>query len=159
MCEDNAFSGFSKMFERETHFDSKGVTLMELLLVCALVAIVAALGAPTVYHNYVRESENHMIESLLVEIEYARSMGLTDLGDYATFRAIADSPNFECATQTKRLDGNVKFGESLLIRFDSLGRLIDTSGNPDSQKTLSLKSVDKTIGTVVISPNGLIKRQ
>lgn len=139
----------------------RGVTLMELLLAIALIAVISAIGMPQVFHNFTRDSEQHMIESVLVELEYARSMGLMDLPTYATFKTTAGSAEFECATQTKRLDGNVVFVEGLTLRFGPRGQLINYTSGIDltTDQTLSVKAADKVIGTAVITPAGLIKRQ
>ena len=139
----------------------RGFTLMELLLVVALVAVVSAIGMPTVYHNFARESEQHMIDSVIVEIEYARSMGLMDLPAYATFETTANSAVFICATQTKRLDGNVVFGESSFLKFGPRGQLQNAAGTVDETvaQTLSVKADTSVVGTVVVTPAGLIKRQ
>lgn len=139
----------------------RGVTLMELLLVIALIAVISAIGMPTVYHNFTRDSEQHMIESVLVELEYARSMGLMDLPAYASFKTTAGSAEFECATQIKRLDGNVVFADSLTLYFGPRGQLINSAGDADltTDQTLSVKAADKVIGTAIITPAGLIKRQ
>lgn len=137
----------------------RGFSLMELLLVVALISIVAAVGMPTVYHNFVRESDSYMVDSLIVEIEYARSMGLMDLPAYATFKTIADTPNFECATQSKRLDGNVTFADSDFFQFDSRGMLIDVYGAPMAQRFITIRSAGEAKGTVIVTPAGLVKRQ
>ncbi len=137
----------------------RGFTLMELLLVIALVAIVAAVGGPTAYHNFIRESDSNMLNSLIVEIEYCRTMGLMDMPDYATFETFGGTPDFKCATQTKSLDGSVTFKSSRFFAFDRLGKLIDNTGAaiPDQTITLTSGGVDK--GTVLITSAGVIKRQ
>jgi prepilin-type N-terminal cleavage/methylation domain-containing protein len=139
----------------------RGVSLIELLLAVALIAVIAAIGMPTVYHNFVRESEQHVTDSVLLELEYARSMGLMDLPAYATFKTVSGKPDFECATQTKKLDGNVVFVQSEMFAFDNLGRLLESDGATRSTvaKTLSLRTADKVIGSIEITPAGLIKRQ
>lgn len=139
----------------------QGVTLMELLLVVALIAVVSAVGAPTVYHNFARESDQYMIDSVLTEIEYARSMGLMDLPGYAMFETTANSSAFKCATQTRRLDGAVVFGESEYILFGKRGQLIDSATAIDlpTAKTLTVKADTRVVATVEITPAGLIRRQ
>lgn len=138
----------------------RGITLMELLLVIALIAIISAIGAPTVYHNFARESDQYMVDSVMTELEYARSMGLMDLPAYAMFETTADSSAFKCATQTKRLDGGVAFGESEFVLFGKRGQLIDSAGaDLAAAKTLTVKAATRVVGTVVITPAGLIRRQ
>lgn len=139
----------------------QGVTLMELLLVVALIAVVSAVGAPTVYHNFARESDQYMIDSVLTEIEYARSMGLMDLPGYAMFETTANSSAFKCATQTKRLDGAVVFGASEYINFGPRGQLIDPATGIDlsTAKTLTVRTNARVVATVEVTPTGLIRRQ
>lgn len=132
---------------------------MELLLVIALVAVVAAVGAPAVFHNFNRDADHYMIDGLMGELEYARSMGLYDLKNYAVFKTTANSPIFECATRTVRLEGNVVFNESQTLFFDQLGRLVDSSGNPLAATNISLRSGPRVVGIISVTPQGLIKKQ
>ncbi len=148
-----------KTFTFKLYNNRSGVTIMELLLVVALIAIVSAIAMPTVYHNFTRESEQYMVDSVLVEVEYARSMGLMDLPAYATFKTAAGSGAFEVATQTKRLDGSVVFVESQEFGFSNLGKLLDADGTDSAAaKTLTVKAGSKNIGAVQITPAGLIRR-
>ncbi len=130
-------------------------TLMEMLLVIALLAVISAIALPTVYHDFSRRSKSCMVDSLILELEYARSMGLMDLSDYATFKCTAGSAEFATATQSKILDGNLVFADSVDFAFDSLGRPEDKL-----EKNLSLKTINnESVGTVIVTPAGLIKRQ
>lgn len=136
-----------------------GVTLLEILLVVALIAVFAAVGAPVVFHNLNQSADTYMLDGLMAELEYARSMGLLDFKDYAVFKTTADSPVFECATRTRNLDGGVVFAENNTLYFNNLGRLVDASGNAETAKSLSLKAGTRVVGTLLVSPQGLIKRQ
>lgn len=137
-----------------------GITLIELLLVIALIAIISAIGAPAVYHNFNREADQNILQSVTSELEYSRSMGLMEYEGYSTFQTFANSDKFICATQTKRLEGNVSFETSEFFYFDHLGRLLDASGNLETaNRQFNLITDGRTVGTILITPAGLIKRQ
>lgn len=128
---------------------------MELLLATALLSVVAAIGLPTVFHNFTQRSRDQMIDSVIVELEYTRSMGLMNFEDYSTFKTTEGEQIFIAASQTRRLDGNAFFSNTAEITFDELGR-----PDPDASNELSLRLADgTTIGTIEVLPAGLIRRK
>lgn len=142
----------------------RGFTLMELLLVVALLAIVAAVGAPQVYNNLVGGVEKRIVWAAATDFEYARSMGLADASAYADVKIIAGSSIYEVATQTKVLDGKASFGSTAAFRFcrnsRNLGEPGPIPGGPAAPTfpfTVNVQSPAGTkVGEITISASGLI---
>lgn len=70
---------------------SKGFTLVELMVVTAIVAILAAVATPA-YINYVNRTKQGQAESLLMTARLEQEEHFTDYGQYAS--TIACLPTF-----------------------------------------------------------------
>ncbi|HNV69732.1 MAG TPA: DUF86 domain-containing protein [Candidatus Ozemobacteraceae bacterium] len=139
----------------------RGVTLMELLLVVALLAIVAAVGAPQVYNNLVGGVEKRIVWAATTDFEYARSMGLSDAAAYADVEITAGSSQYQVATLTKMLDGEATFSAAAAFRFGATGTPELTPGKaalfPTFPFTVNVQSpAGAKIGEVTIAANGFI---
>jgi len=103
----------------------RGFTLMELLLVISIVAITAAVGFPTVYHDMNADADRQAIWAIATDIEYARSMGLSDLSKWAgcDFTPIAGKPGaYRFAGQIRRLDGYEFIATPASFTFNGRGQ-------------------------------------
>lgn len=138
----------------------RGVTLMELLLVVALLAIVAAVGAPQVYNNLVGGVEKRIVWAAATDFAYARSMGLADVSAYADVEITAGSGKYKVATQSKLLDGAATFDTTAAFRFNATGSPDLIPGGPPKPSfplTINVRSpAGAKIGEITIAANGFI---
>ncbi len=139
----------------------RGMTLMELLLTIALLAIVAAIGAPQVYNNLTGGVEKRIVWAAATDFEYARSMGLSDASAYADVEITAGSSEYKVATLTKMLDGKAKFDVSAVFRFGENGAPKAIPGRealfPTPPIVVNVQSpAGAKIGEITISDKGFI---
>jgi type II secretory pathway pseudopilin PulG len=138
---------------------STGTTLLELILVIALLTIVAALSGPLLLQLFQRQGADAAARTVASRLEQARSRGLLDMQvPMATFSY--DVARYEAASATYVLDNGWRVtwaggatGDQLALEFDTLGRLKSRTAPLD----IHLQSPTAGPPMIVsITPSGLV---
>ncbi|MGC9194490.1 MAG: type IV pilin protein [Syntrophobacteraceae bacterium] len=87
---------------------SKGFTLIELMVVTAIIAILASVAVPA-YINYVNRSKQGQAESALMTARLEQEEWYTDNGAYATTVACLPSFGNSCSLAAAATYGGYKF--------------------------------------------------
>ena len=129
-----------------------GVTLIELLLVIAILSVVAAVGFPTVWQNTGRRADQKTAQGVASDIEYVRSMALMDMPGFANAKFRKNDSKYEIATRTKELTGNYQVADNVTLNFNP-------DGSITSPKTIHISRKSGGGGNIAhidIASSGLI---
>jgi type IV pilus assembly protein PilE len=78
--------------ERRQHGNQRGFTLIEVMIVVAIIAILAAVGLPS-YEGYVRKSRRAEVQSFMSEVVARQQHFLLDRRSYGTSITAAPAAN------------------------------------------------------------------
>jgi prepilin-type N-terminal cleavage/methylation domain-containing protein len=126
--------------------DSKGFTLVELMVVTAIVAILAAVAAPA-YINYVNRSKQGQAESMLMTARLEQEEHYTDYGQYA--QTIQCLPSFgnSCSAAAANTFGGYTFTLVSPTTNSFQVQAARTLNGVSDQLTVSANSISPTVQT------------
>lgn len=131
---------------------TSGVTLIELLLIVAILSVAAAIGLPTVWQNTGKRADMKTVQGLASDIEYVRSMALMDMPGFANAQFTASESKYKVATLTRELTGNYQISNNATLNFTSSGRLL----SDDVTINIKRKTGGSDIAHVTVASSGYI---
>lgn len=118
-----------------------GVTLVELLLVVALMAVIAPIVYPYVFHASAEWGEMSVKEHVKVLVSQARQMGIAgcsfnegEIGEN-TVVFVKDTGDVKIGGKTFQIASGYAFEENTTIVFS-------LEGQPDNKEPIKVKSSD-----------------
>lgn len=154
-------AGIKKMRCRSTRVSpegKRGFTIVELMVTIAVLAILAAMAAPS-FVNLIRENQATSVSNeLLGAVQLARGEAIKRMKDVVV--SVAASGNgwtaevVEDTTTIRSIDhavGTIDIGGSASLTFDYLGRVKGLAGGSFNLS----HSSDSTIGrSLIVEPSG-----
>ncbi len=126
-------------------------TLVELLLVIALVSIVAGIGITATYQDMARAARARAVAAVAADFTYARSLALRDLGTWAGVVVTAGSNRYNCASQTRFVEAALRFDTNRTVTFDA-------SGTPSWAGVLTLSDSIGPAGRIeIVDTTGIVR--
>jgi len=148
--------------QNNTSVRRTGVTLMELLLVVAVLAVVTGIAYPSMYPAMEGRNDIAVLHQILTSISHARAMGIMGRDAEAQFDMQSSAFNYDgknLLTQGYYLSNMLVDSDSveaMNVKFNFGGRLfIDGDYRDQARFALKRTGFSDVIGTITLLPVGL----